>query len=175
MADATDLHSLAEEFLSACEESLNTIPTFDASLDGAPARSFVSHGIPAYDCCNDGQLTVHVAAINEGPLAFDGQSQITGRKNMVTFVATIVRCVPVESGNFAPSPAELGAVGEQGNADAWAIWNHIFNLIQAEQLFALCSSIIWEGLRTINPQGGCAGHTLTIRAEVDGYQEVIAT
>jgi len=72
-------------------------------------------------------------------------------------------------------PDDAEAAAAQVNADGWALWNHIFNLIRAEQLFIKCSKIIWDGLRSITPQGGCGGYTLTLRVESDGYDEVIST
>jgi len=169
--NATDLHALAEEFLAACEESLDTIPTFAPGLAGAPERSFVAPGQPQYDCCPDGQLTVHIPAVNSDPVQ---PLKNHTRANLVTLTATILRCVPStdEDGNY-PDAVESQAAADQVNADGWALWNHIFNLISAGDLFTLCEKIQWQGLRSITPSGGCGGYTLTLNVQTDGYNETI--
>jgi hypothetical protein len=162
-----DLFALLQEFLEACEASLDTIPTFAPGLAGAPERSFVSPGQPQYDCCPDGQLTVHAAAVNSDPLQPLANQE---RLNTVFLVATILRCVPStgEDGNY-PEVVESQEAAEQVDADGWALWNHIFNLIRAEELFTLCGKIRWDGLRSITPSGGCGGWTLNLSVEYDGY------
>jgi len=172
-----DLQDLLQEFLDACVASLDTIPVFASGLGGAPARSFINPGQPQYECdCDngDGQLTVHVVSVNSDPL--EPVRNNWARRNSVTLQATILRCVPIAGDNAGPvDPDEAEAAAAQINADGWALWNHIFNLIRAEQLFIKCSKIIWDGLRSITPQGGCGGYTLTLRVEKDGYDEVIST
>lgn len=170
-----DLFTLAGGFLDACVEALDTIPTFAPGLGGAPARSFVSPGQPAFDCCD--QLTVHVAAVNElSPTAYGEKARIGHRTNMVTLVATSTRCIPVisDSGNI-PSVTDMEAAAEQIDADGWALWNHVWNLIRADLLFTLCGQIYWDGLRSINPQGGCGGWVLQLRVELDGYEEIFGS
>lgn len=170
-----DLQSLLQEFLDACEQALDTIPVFEPGLGGAPARSFISPGQPQYDCdCEgDGQLTVHSPAINSDPIEAIKNHE---RLNIVTLQATILRCGDLwPEGGGPPDPEDATATAAQVNADAWALWNHIFNLISAEALFTVCSKIFWDGLRSITPQGGCVGWVLTLRVERDGYQEVIGT
>jgi hypothetical protein len=69
----------------------------------------------------------------------------------------------------------MEAAAEQVNADAWALWNHIFNLIAAGQLFQLCGEVFWDGLNVLTPSGGCGGSVLSVRVRLDGYQETIGT
>ena len=95
-----DLHDLAEELLAACVESLDTIPTFAPALGGAPERSFISPGLPVWDCCE--QLTVHTEFVIEndtspGGLA-TGRRAVHGRINLVGLVASLTRCIPVIGG-----------------------------------------------------------------------------
>jgi len=168
-----DLHALCQEFLDACVESLDTIPTFEPGLGGAPARSFISPGQPQYDCCPDGQLSVHAQAVSSDPLQ---PLKNEWRKNLVTLVATSLRCVPVADDRGGPAAiADVQAAAEQVDADGWVLWNHIFNLISADQLFTLCGTVLWNGLRSITPSGGCGGWLLTLTVEYDGYQEVISS
>lgn len=163
-----DLYELAQEYLAACVDALDTIPAFEPGLGGSPARSYVSPGLPQYDCCPDGQLTVHVPSVISDPSLTLKNHE---RRNIVSLTATILRCVPAadESGNFA-SVADIQAAAEQVDADGWALWNYIFNAISSGDLFRLCDRIEWLGLRSITPSGGCGGWTLTLSVQFDGYQ-----
>lgn len=166
-----DLYALASEYLDACIEALDTVPDSAPGFTGSPARTFISHGAPAFDCCD--QLAVQVRSVfsdNPQPL------KNSMRENIVTLVAWSTRCVPtIDSAGNIPTEVELSASSEQLYADGWALWNHIFNLIRAEQLFTLCGQVIWDGLVAVNPQGGCAGWTLTVRVSTDGYESVVSS
>lgn len=166
----TDLHALCEEFLAACVEALDSISA--PGLAGAPERRYVSPGTPAFDCCD--QLTVHAQAITE-TLDRNGLNQgikhrLQSRVNLVQLVATATRCIPQLEGESFPSATDLEAAAEQTNADAWALWNHVWNLARSGSLFTLCDEVFWDGMRAINPSGGCGGWTLTLRAELQGYE-----
>ena len=171
--DPQDLYTVAQEYLAACVEALDTIPTFSPGLGGVPERSFVSPGLPAFDCCD--QLAVHVSGVTDSPTSMSistGRSASTMKTNLVGLVATATRCIPVVSDNGAiPSVTDMEAAAEQINADGWALWNHIYNMIRADLLFTLCGEVFWDGLRSINPQGGCGGYTLSLRVELQGYEE----
>lgn len=172
--DATDLQALAEEFLAACEEALDTIPGFDPDLDGAPARSFVAPGQPAADCCP--QLTVHVASLLEAP-TFGGLSEGTkarsGRINQVQLAMTLFRCADLTKA--IPPQSELEAAGRQVNADGWALWNHLYNMLRAGTLFERCTGVFWEGMRSLPPEGGCVGWFSSVRVNTDGYEETFSS
>lgn len=163
-----DLQALAEELLEASVDALDTIPTSAPGLAGAPERSYVSPGTPSFDCCD--QLTVHIPGVNEMPQTVDTHKQ-GARKNIVIFVVSATRCIPSIDENGIPEAADIQAAAEQVNADGWALWNYIWNLIRSGDLFSLCGPVSWDGLRAINPSGGCGGYTLTLRAEVEGYEE----
>lgn len=170
----TDLHDLATEFLDACIEALDTIPTYDATLSGAPSRTFVAGGPVALDCCE--QLAVHVGALSEGDSAPEIPRASVARINRVDLVVTASRCIPVPGANGAPpSPAEQEESGRQMNADKWALWNHIYNLIRHELLFSRCCDVIWGTLVPLQPNGGCGGCRLTITVCFDGYEEVFGS
>ncbi len=177
MAGPTDLHDLAEDYLAACVEALDTIPSYAAALGGAPLRSFVSPGKPVADCCP--QLTVHVQSVGEGALSPGAPRASFARINRVQLVATIFRCIPTgaegKAGYKPPSPLDLAAAAEQIDADGWALWNHIFNLVAAGQLFTLCGDVLGWSLVSVPPSGGCGGWTLSVNVGLDGYQEVIST
>lgn len=170
----TDLHELATEFLNACSEALDTIPFYEATLEGAPSRQFVGYGQPALDCCD--QLVVNIGPLVEGSTAPGEPKASFARINRVTLVATAARCVPVpDSQGNPPTPAEQEAAGRQINADKWALWNHIFNLINAGELFDQCCDVVWGPLSPLQPNGGCGGSTLTMSVCFEGYEEVQGT
>ena len=166
-----DLQDLAQEFLDACVEALDTIPSVAPGLGGAPARSYVSPGRPAFDCCP--QLTVHTGPVTASPTSPGTTTGTSARSALVTvpaLIATIVRCIPTGE---QPATEDMQAAAEQINADGWALWNHILNLIRAGDLFQVCGEVFWDGLRPVDPQGGCAGWTLNLRVLLDGYQEAL--
>jgi hypothetical protein len=170
-----DLHDLCEEFLAACVESLNTVPVFAPSLEGAPDRAFVCAGQPAADCCP--QLTVHAEFVGELPTEPQGlpAGKRFHRINQVGLVMTLFRCQPTGSetklGYEPPNIIQLAAAGQQVNADGWALWNHLFNMRNASLLFTRCQGVFWQQLRALIPSGGCAGWTLGVLVNYDGYQE----
>lgn len=172
--DPFDLQDLCEQFLSAVLESLNSIPDFDASYLGAPDRYFVSVGPPAFDCCD--LATVHVSELSEGAAAPIQPKASIARINHVTLVATFTRCVPtLDSNGEPPSASDLWDSSRQLNADKWAVWNHIYNMINAGDLFDKCCDVIWGSLLTVQPSGGCAGSTLSVTVCFDGYEEIPST
>lgn len=165
-----DLHLLAQELLDAAEAALDTIPSYEVNLKGAPARAFVSPGEPALDCCP--QLTVHVAGSQHispvgGLPAFHQKDRVSGP----TLQITMVRCIPADE---QPPTDEMQDAAEQINADGWALWNHLFNLWSADDLFTLCGVLSLD-LLPQPPSGGCAGWRLNVRTNLDGYQEVIGS
>lgn len=182
MAGPGDLHAFAQELLLAAVESLETIPDYEPGLLGAPERYFVSPGQPVFDCCD--QLTVHVQTISEADTTPGGlnagQRARFGRINWVTMIITSTRCISAisESGAgtvIVPSADDLEADAEQLDADAWALWNHLFNMKAAGQFSTLCSEVFFDGISSIVPSGGCAGWQVTVRASLDGYEESLGS
>jgi hypothetical protein len=171
MPDAGDLYAAAQELLQASIDSLDTNTAL--GLGGAPERAFVSAGAPALDCCD--QLTVHIQDIREAPTQPLELGAGTRHKqnfwvNLIRFQVTITRCADLNA--VPPSEAVLEAVAEQTDADGWALWNLLHNMVAARPplLFSLCEQVYFDGLSAITPSGGCYGWVLTIRGEIDGYQ-----
>lgn len=168
-----DLDTFAHALLGVSVDALDTIPNYDATLAGAPDRRFVSPGQPVLDCCADGQLTVNAILINDanttpGGLAA-GKRYVDGRINHVTFLVTIARCIPVaDAQGNPPAVADLEAAASQTNADAWALWNHLFNV--SDTLVSLCGEVFFDGMRPLAPSN-CAGWTAIVRVRLDGYEE----
>lgn len=176
---ATDLYDLCREYLEACEEAVAAAP------GGAIARSFVSPGLPSFDCAP--QLTVHAGGPAEAdtkltaPMLNPGhRTDIMGVVNLVTMTATVIRCVdPVESVNgkiIFPSAASLDGSSQIVNADLWAIWNHVRTRYRAGTLFSAATGrkreLFFDPAVSLTPQGGTAGWEIQIRVELDGYATV---
>lgn len=173
-----DLHDLAQELLDACVEALDTIPVFEPEFVGAPARRFVSPGKPAYDCCDgeeQGQLTVHVQPVAEGPHQPGPNRASQARINRVRLNITSLRCIGMDPDGNPPDPAVAAAQAEQINRDGWAIWNHVWNMQREGLIFSECGEVIWGQLTSLDPSGLCGGWTLTITASLDGYEETFGT
>lgn len=170
-----DLHATCSELLTAAAEALDTLPSSDPGLEGAPDRAFVSPGPPALDCCD--QLTVHALQIGEATTSpaglAAGRRNVQGRINHVTFFVTITRCIQglQDAGVNAVAEADLEATSAQTDADAWALWNHLWNMWRSGDLFTLCGEVFFEGMRVLPSSGGCVGWTMSIRASLEGYEE----
>lgn len=186
MAQLDDMHQLAALLLDSCAEALDTVQAFDANLAGAPTRRFVSPGQPVFDFagtnCTD-QLAVHVPLIqaadtSPGGLA-SGKRTLFGMVNHVVMVVTITRCIPDgfdAMGNYRPpSMTDLQAAARQLNADAWALWNHLFNLQSSGLLRSLCDEVFLDGVSALVPSGGAAGWTFQVRMSLDGYLFALST
>lgn len=177
--DPTDLQAAAQELLDASIEALDTIPTFAPALEGAPARTFISPGQPALEGCD--QLCVHVALITDMDTSPGGNAagrRVAAKKQIVSFVVTISRCVLDTRGQSADvmnepyKEVDLTETAEQTNADAWALWNHLYGLWRSGDLFTLCSALFFDGLRALPEEGARAGWTLALRADLSGYEDV---
>lgn len=173
-----DLDSLALEILQAAVAALDSIPTFAGleSLQGAPERQYVSPGRPMPDC---EQIAVHVSQIVEDATPPTGTGAGTRhrqqfRVNLPTFVVTLLRCVPGPASSMKPPTVDqLEVAGAQFNADAWAMWNHIWNLLRAGELLGKCKLVYMDRVQALEPAGGYGGWALTIRAQTEGYEEAI--
>lgn len=177
MAGIGDLQTLAQLILDSAAEALDTIPLFDAGLLGAPDRKFVSPGLPVIEasCCN--QLTVYVPNLSGNPM--DASRPELGMLNIIAFTIQISRCIPSgfdQMGNYkAPSVAALEAASAQLDADAWALWNHLYNLRSSGLLNSLCEKVYFDGINATPPSGGCAGWVAQVRCELEGYLEALST
>ena len=172
MADPQDLYTLAQDFLAACEGSLDAIPSYDATLAGAPERSFVTFQKAILDCCP--QLTVNVGPLTEGASAPQPPKTSVARINRATLIATIVRCVPTDA---PANPGDSAEAARQVYADRWALWNGIYTRINDGLLFSKCGNVIWQGMTPIPGEnsGECAGSVLTLSVSLDGYTEAVGT
>ena len=175
MPDATDLQTLCDAVLDASVAALDTIPGFAPGLEGAPARAFVGAGQPVFDCCP--QLSVNANIIREAPTEPLGLGAGTRhrqgfRLSLVGLQVWIARCAANGAAGEPPTVEALSLVGEQVNADGWALWNYLWNVNRAgssDPIVSLCNEWYMDALTPLQPSGGCSGWLLTIRAELSGY------
>ena len=165
-----DAHLLAAQFLAACQESLNTIPALVTGYGGAPSRAFISPGQPALDCCD--QLAVHIGPITDGRTSGQAPSAPKAKINHVTLFATITRCIEGMEGTTFPPAESLTESAKQIDLDKWALWNHLFFMLEQGELFDKCGDVQFVSLTPLLPQGNCGGSLLTVRVSLDGYEEV---
>ena len=173
MPDATDLNTLCDAVLAAAIFALDTIPGFAPGLEGAPARTFISDGQPALAVGCD-QLTVNASTLREGatdPLGLGAgiRHRIDTRINHVGMQVWAVRCRPQD---LPTDPTAMTAFAEQTNADAWALWNTMWNLCRsgsADPLVTICDEIFFDALTPLQPSGTAAGWLLSMRIELHGY------
>lgn len=166
-----DLYAETQALFAASVEALDMIPTFSPGLGGAPERAFISQGTPALDCCD--QLAVSAIPIREAPtqpleLGAGTRHKQDFRKNYIGWKVWITRCAEITD---IPMPVEAQeAISEQTYADAWALWNYLWNMVRAGELFSLCDGVYFDSLDPLTPSGGCYGSVLTIRAELQGFE-----
>lgn len=166
-----DLFSVTEDLLQASIEALDMIPSFDPALGGAPDRTFIANGQPAFDC---DMLAVSSNPIRQAPNPPLEQGAGTRHqqffwKNLAGWTVWIIRCGP--TAEIIPTEAEMTAISEQTYADAWALWNYLSNRAadRSDPLFSICGGVYFDTIAPITPQGGMYGWQLTIRAEVEGF------
>jgi hypothetical protein len=179
VAGPGDLFETADELLLAAAEALDTIPDLlGTGFDGAPERQFVAPGNVVHDCCE--QLAVWVNPIGEG-----ARSPGTLSPNIQIIRPTLrvhaTRCVPtgriVQRAYVPPDPALLSGAAQQVHADGWALWNHIFNMLNTDPplLFSKCQDLVQWRMLALTPSGGCAGWEMQFTVGLDGYHEELAT
>jgi hypothetical protein len=160
----TDLYAQAAALLSACETLLGT---------RAPTVSFVSPGLPVFDCCP--MLAVHVPSLGEaftsptqGALV-SGHRGKFGRVNLTALVVSIVRCDQEKPGGTLPDVIAKEATAAEVLEDVWTLWNGLYRMLDDGTLFHDCNERYFDGARAINGSGGCIGYTLNLRVALPGY------
>jgi hypothetical protein len=184
MGASTDLYDLCDVVLQVAADSLDTIPTDDPQLVGAPTRQFVAPGLPEVECCGrgngiavQGQLSVHNQTLQEEgtnplspPLAVSQRPGKTGRVVSSTIVIMIARCSPTGNMRTPPTVAQWQLSARQTNADAWAIWNGIWRAQRDYDAFApWCDGVFFDPSSSLPPQGGCVGTVFVLRPVMQGY------
>lgn len=160
------LFDMALEALATAQVAVTATP------GGAIARAYVSINSPAFDC---EQLTVHVVNV-EKDVPPGGQGERWhhlkgGSRNMAAWQVLVLREVCVMDANNMPTVAQLMADAQQVYADGWSLWNTLSNAIRDETLWEgyPCRDLAISPLAFVNPQGGLAGVSVNLTAQIDGY------
>lgn len=178
VSDVSSMYDLAVDLLDAVVAAMGTT---DA---GAPDRSFVSPGAPAFET-QCAQAAVQVISLTEeqtrdlSPAMQPGLRHFRGRVNLVGLVAYTLRCAEVSEGNQnVYQPLFDATLGEQARAvyqDGWAVWNHITRAINNGTLFdgGNCTDVHFDGGTPFEPEGGLIGWRFALSLELGGYLPVI--
>lgn len=184
MPGPLDTHNLAQALLDNAVLALDTLPSFDATLEGAPDRQFVSPGLPVddfvgSDCCS--QIACWVSPVTEsGTTPATRRSERNAWINQVALTVGVTRCIPTGTSSTVgiytpPSDDELTEAARQHNADGWVLWNYLHEAVHSEQLLTLCDAVAFDGFIDRIPQGGCSGWQGIIRATLGGYPVEISS
>jgi hypothetical protein len=170
MATANDLHEVAEAFLDAAIDALDTSPP------GAPTRAFISTDEPALDCCETlavftRTLAMATAKTRNSELE-KAQAIRRGGQPELTLYVQISRCVPtfrLSGGRLLPpTPAALTASAQLLNQDGWKLWLGLTQALKHGALAQLCSGAERLEANQVKPQGGCAGWLFSYRYPIEG-------
>ncbi len=173
-SDVDTLYAFAVELLGVSSAALST------TVGGSIGRAFVSPTLPALDCCP--QLTVDVRTLSleltspTTPITALGHrvGSAPGALILATLVITVARCTPTVQQNSLPSVAAMQASARETTEDLWAIWNAIFALDRAGELFAgRCAALYLDPPVPLNAEGGCVGWVIPVRPAIDGYRPVL--
>lgn len=177
MSGATLVYDALEEYLRVCLESLDSIPSYDNSLEGRPGCSYVAPGPPPYDVypC----LIVYTSGPAVGDtfplqpaLSPSHRATTHGQVNLVTMTASILRCgwIPGDGEEQEIDPVAVSASARQTSADLWAIWNGIKAAKRNGNLFAPRErELFMDPAVAIAQQGGAVGWQITVRTQLDGF------
>lgn len=172
---ATDLYDTASALLDFCTVALDELAV------GAPDRRFVSIGYPAIDCPT---LGVYVFPVTPGPFAPTSSPGDAFRQghpapvlDMVTYQVQIWRCWPSTADGKAiakaPNPADYDAASRILMTDGWQLWNSLREGFNLGLLGGPCKLIRVDQMQPIQPDGGMAGMSVIVTAQLDGYIPVL--
>lgn len=146
---------------------------FSASVLPGIQRAYVALASPALDCPD--QLTVHILRMAKQPTFAaaplldyaQGLSTQTASVNVVTYMVTIVRCVPTQGdGGAAPSTFDYEAASMAVLGDLWLLWHAIPAAVREGELWQGCEQLILGPAAPVAESGGFAGWQLQITGEL---------
>jgi hypothetical protein len=128
-----------------------------------------------FDCCD--LVAVNVQGVTEYEQGRPGSPQmpqVDCAVPLVTFVLTFGRCYPIVGGGVQitlPTAAEMTAAASGLDEDVWTVWNYLKSQARSSSLFAArpCRSVKVGPATPVVPNGGCAGWTIAVAVELDGY------
>lgn len=165
-SDVGSLYDFSQSVLTVARACLATTQA------GTPAVYYVSPGTqPAFDCCP--ALIVTVAGLSEegtSPLEVTatGHRAAFGRLNLVTVVVWALRCAPEMDNKGNVLTANIEAVAEAVQEDAWALWCGFYHAVINGTWEGKCEDVHFDRGLPIQEQGGCVGWAFTMRAQLDG-------
>jgi len=175
-----DLYEVCDELLTFAASALDSLADWPetADLAGAPDARFITPGLPAIDCCP--AMWAYTGILQEAPTstraALDPghRSGSLPRVSLPTVNLLVARCTPTfRQGGGAdiepPTSDQLAAVARQVYADGWVLWTAISRAIRAGELLTRCSEAYLDSGDPLDPSGGCAGWTMTLRVNLPGY------
>lgn len=132
-----------------------------------PERSYVAHGVPVVDGCENthGQLTVHLSKIGTRPVSPKMSRGAPGGTQCLIFptahfLVQLFRCVPVPNDRGVPPTPEAMEESAAGLLiDAWALYTHFIAERAAGTLIdgVACDGVGIGDMTPIAPSGGTAG------------------
>ena len=145
--------------------ALNLLSAAAAALaPDAPSRQFVSHNAPAWDLCEEDQLTVHLGNTTFRQPRDDKMGPSMARP---LWVLQLVRCVPGPSNSGAAPSADALTASATGLLDD-------FDAIQAAVradpagIFGGCRAVQFGQAVPLGPAGQVGGYSWPIGAEIIG-------
>lgn len=119
-----------------------------------PARRYVAHGDPAWDC---DQLTVHLVRIQ--PVLIESRAETCTVIPQATIAIVLLRCVTALEADGVPNAQLLNTENTQLAIDGPAMFKH-FTRQWATGAFPsghACKALKWRNLLPLAPQGAYAG------------------
>lgn len=164
----TDVNGLYEFSQLTLTTAVTCLDTTDA---GAPELQYVSPAAPAFDCCP--AVIVHAAFLGEentSPLSSTdtGHRASFGRLNLVSIVVSALRCAPVVQKDGSVLTAEIQAVAQMVQQDAWALWCGFYHAVKNGTFKGTCEDVHFDRGISIPEQGGCVGWRFDLRVQLDG-------
>lgn len=138
-----------------------------AVLDAPPARQYIAHEEPAWDCS---QLTVSLLRIR--PKVFgDPRQSRCAVVPVAGFRVALVDCVPVpdKKGN-PPKVADLHSSSTALAGEAWRLWKGLTAAWKAGA-FGDCQLVEFLPLEPFTSQGGLAGYRVDVEVTLSGNYE----
>lgn len=173
-----DLANLAGSLLDEAAAVLDAAAS--PSVPGAPARQVFVVGRPAFEACD--QLAVSVNPNVRVAVTGDQAELLVGRAchnlTLAGLRLWLTACVPVSiRDGSAPKPEAINAASTRLYGQGWALWCGLRNRLHDGTLLAAFyggltppmrqATVIVQALTPIDAQGGVAGWTIDVLAQLD--------
>lgn len=155
-------HTFAQQVLDCVCAALNL-----ESDCNCPCRRAVVVGPPAWDnCCDDGQLTIHLERlyVHEN-FPFPASGPVFCLAPLAAdYVVTLLRCAPViKDDGTPPTSQELSDSAKQILTDMYITEQAIICCLAAKKRH---QKFVMRESNTVGPDGGCVGFTIRFTTEL---------